>query len=369
MQGIDRRLLQNFEWQVPLVAILLAGIGIVNLVSAGSAEGGDGFPATASRQLSWLGLGAMVMLAAIVVDYRKLERVVPLLYAGGIGMLIVVLLFGRTINGAQSWLAIGPIRFQPSEVLKLIIVLVFARLLAKRESKGPLTLIDLALPGLLLLAPVALIQQQPDLGTSTLVVLGAVTVLCMVSIQMKTLVVAGVTGLAGVVGAWFFYLRAYQRERILAFLSPGSDPHGVDYQVTQSQIAVGSGELFGKGWGEGSQTQLHFLPEQQTDFVFSVLGEEWGFVGASVVLLIYAAFLLRGLAIGRASKDAFGAYLAVGIVGMFFWATTINVAMVLGLFPVVGVPMPLLSYGGSSLVTSFAALGLLMNVSMRRYVF
>jgi len=364
MPGVDRRLLQNFEWVLPLLAFSLAGLGIVNLASAGSNEG-----TTALRQLVWLGGGVLVLLAVLVPDYRRLERYTPFIYAGGVLLLIAVLLVGPVIKGSQRWLLVGPLRLQPSELFKLIILFAFARLLARRQSTRPLTFLEMAVPGLVIAVPAVLILRQPDLGTAALIALGGATFVCLAPIRLRTFVILGLGGLAAVVLAWTFYLHDYQKERVFVFLHPEEDPLGSAYHVIQSQIAVGSGGVWGKGWQQGSQTQLDFLPEQQTDFVFSVLGEEWGFVGAALVLVLYVGLMVRGLMIARASKDLFGTYLAVGLVGMFFWAGTINVGMVLGLFPVVGVPLPLLSYGGSSLITCMVAIGLLMNISMRRYVF
>jgi rod shape determining protein RodA len=368
MPAIDRRLLQNFEWSAPLLALLLGLAGVVNLMSAASSDAGGMAPA-ATRQLAWIGMGVIVMLFALLPDYRRLERAAPFIYLAALGGLIAVLAVGPIIKGAQRWLIFGPVRIQPSELFKIIMVVVFARLLARRQSNASLGLPDLILPAVIGGIPAFLILHQPDLGTAMLVVLTSATFLLIVPVRIRTVVGMGVTALAGISAAWIFYLHDYQKKRISTFLDPDLDPLGTAYHAIQSQIAVGSGGIFGKGWLQGSQTQLDFLPEQQTDFVFSVLGEEWGFVGASVILMLYVALMIRGLMIARASKDLFGAYLAIGVVGMFFWAGTINVGMVIGVLPVVGVPLPLFSYGGSSLLTCMLGIGLLMNVSMRRYLF
>jgi rod shape determining protein RodA len=368
MPGIDRRLLQNFEWGAPLLGFALAFAGVINLMSAASSDAGGMAPA-ATRQLAWMGLGAGVMLLAVLPDYRRLERAAPFLYVAGIAALVAVLAVGPIIKGAQRWILLGPVRLQPSELWKIIIVIVFARILARRQSTESLGLVDLILPAMLVGAPAFLILRQPDLGTAMLVVMCCLTFLLIVPIRIRTVISMGVTGLLLVGFGWFFFLHDYQKERVFTFLDPERDPLGTAYHAIQSQIAVGSGGLIGKGWLQGSQTQLDFLPEQQTDFVFSVLGEEWGFVGAGTILLIYVALMVRGLMIARASKDLFGAYLAIGVVGVFFWAGTINVGMVIGVVPVVGVPLPLFSYGGSSLLTCMLGIGLLMNVSMRRYLF
>jgi rod shape determining protein RodA len=368
MPGIDRRLLQNFEWSAPLLGLALGLAGVLNLMSAASSDAGGMAPA-ATRQLAWMGLGVLVMLAAVVPDYRRLERAGPFIYIAGVAALIAVLAIGPIIKGAQRWLIFGPVRLQPSELFKIIMVVIFARLLARRQSNASLGIPDLILPAAIAGLPAFLILRQPDLGTAVLVVLCSATFLLIVPVRIRTVVGLGLSGIAFVSVAWFFYLHDYQKQRISTFINPDLDPLGTAYHAIQSQIAVGSGGMFGKGWRQGSQTQLDFLPEQQTDFVFSVLGEEWGFVGASAVLLLYVSLMIRGLMIARASKDLFGAYLAIGVVGMFFWAGTINVGMVIGALPVVGVPLPLFSYGGSSLLTCMLGIGLLMNVSMRRYLF
>jgi rod shape determining protein RodA len=219
------------------------------------------------------------------------------------------------------------------------------------------------------LIPAALVFKQPDLGSGLLLLLIAGSFLLLVPVPIRSLGWMAVVSGAAALGTWFFYLHEYQKERILTFLNPDRDPLGSAYHTIQSQIAVGSGGLLGKGFLEGSQSQLQFLPEQPTDFVFSVLAEEWGFIGAGFVLLLYLALLLRGLVVARTAKDLFGTALALGAVAMLFWPAAVNLAMVIGLLPVVGTPLPFLSYGGSSLLVSFAAIGLLMNISMRRYLF
>ena len=366
--GIDRKLLQSFEWYAPALGLMLALAGVVNLMSAASTDT-DPISPIALRQLAWLGLGLLGMIVVILPDYRRFDRAVPMIYILGTIALIAVLVVGPIIKGAQRWVIFGPIRIQPSEMFKLVVVITFARLLARRQTTGYLAIHEFVLPALLLAAPIFLVLQQPDLGTTLLIVLCAGTYATVVPIQPRVIAILGAVGLVGAGLAWFFYLHDYQKERIFVFLDPSRDPLGTAYHAIQSQIAIGSGGFAGKGWLNGSQTQLDFLPEQQTDFVFSVVGEEWGFRGAAFVMVMYLLLMIRGLVIARQAKDLFGAYLAIGVVGMFFWAATINMGMVLGIFPVVGVPLPLFSYGGSSLFTCMIGVGLLMNVSMRRFAF
>ncbi|HTO71554.1 MAG TPA: rod shape-determining protein RodA [Myxococcota bacterium] len=368
MPGIDRRLIQNFEWPIFVMGLGVALIGIVNLVSA-SPEHDAMIPETAWRQIIWMGLGLVLLFATLLLDYRTLERVAVPFYGAVVALLVAVLFVGRIVNGSQRWIDLGPMNLQPSELAKLALIVLFARILARRSATNPVGLLDLVGPALLVALPAALVVKQPDLGTALILCVVSASFLAVTRVRMGSILLIVAGGVTAVTVAWLFFLHDYQKERVFTFLNPERDPLGAAYHAIQSQIAVGSGGLFGKGFLHGSQSQLDFLPEEQTDFVFSVLGEEWGFLGATVLLLLYLGILIRGLMIAHSSKDLFGAYLAVGIVALFFWAGAINVGMVIGVLPVVGVPLPMLSYGGSALLTCMIALGLLMNVSMRRYIF
>jgi rod shape determining protein RodA len=368
MPGIDRRLFQTFEWPLFGMALALSAIGILNLISAAPEEA-IGIPPTALRQMFLFGVALVAMLAVVLPDYRTFGRAAVPLYIVALVLLVAVLALGPLIKGAQRWLVLGPFRLQPSEFAKLATVLIVARWLDRNAQRTDMRLLDLApLAGIVAL-PVVLVLQQPDLGTAMLVALIALSFVPFTGVPTRGLVWLGGAGIASAVCAWLFYLRDYQKERVFTFLDPERDPLGSAYHAIQSQIAIGSGGWLGKGFLQGSQSQLDFLPEQQTDFVFSVLGEEWGFVGAGAVLLLYLGVLLRGLSIAQTSKEPFGSYVALGVVALLFWPAAINVAMVLGLAPVVGVPFPLLSYGGSALVTCWLGIGLLMNISMRRFLF
>jgi rod shape determining protein RodA len=309
------------------------------------------------------------MAALLLVDYRAWDRLALPTYAACLLLLVAVLVVGDVVKGSQRWLVAGSFRIQPSEVAKFALVVFLARAVHRRRPTPSARLRELALPAVLTVIPVALVFKQPDLGSGLLLLLIAGSFLLMIPVPIRSLGWMAVVSGAGALGTWFFYLHDYQKERILTFLNPDRDPLGSAYHTIQSQIAVGSGGLLGKGFLEGSQSQLQFLPEQPTDFVFSVLAEEWGFIGAGFVLLLYLALLLRGLVVARTAKDLFGTALALGAVAMLFWPAVVNLAMVIGLLPVVGTPLPFLSYGGSSLLVSFAAVGLLMNISMRRYLF
>jgi rod shape determining protein RodA len=366
--AIDRRLVQNFDWVLAGLAIGLAVLGILNLISAAPEDPGR-IPALAIRQLFWLGAGSIAMTVMLTIDYRVWERLAIPIYVIGLVLLVAVLIVGPVIKGSQRWLVFGPVRLQPSELAKLTVIFVLARFVHRRAPGPEARLRELIVPLILVLIPVGLVMKQPDLGSGLLLLLVAGSFLLILPVPLRALGwMAAVLG-AAAGGAWMFYLHDYQKERVLTFLNPERDPLGAAYHTIQSQIAIGSGGFFGEGFLQGSQSQLQFLPEQPTDFVFSVLAEEWGFLGASIVLIFYLALLLHGLVVARTAKNLFGSALALGAVSVLFWPAAINLAMVVGLLPVVGVPLPFLSYGGSSLLVSMIAVGLLMNVSMRRYLF
>ena len=344
---------------------LLVVLGLVNLMSATHSEAG--LSGEVRRQLVSLAIGAAALVVVLAIDYRRFERFALPLYAFCLLLLVLTLVVAPVTRGSQSWLFGG--RLQPSEFAKIGLILALARHFHRNPPGEMRRLRDLARPGLLILMPVALILLQRDMGVALLTLLIGSTYLALVRIPWRAW--AGIVALAlvGLVTLWTFAMAPYQRQRILDVIDPGNDPLASGYQAIQSRIAVGSGGILGTGYMQGTQTQLRFLPTQHTDFVFSVLAEEWGFVGSSVVLVLYLSLLLWGLLVARVSKDGFGAMLAIGVVGILFWPTVLNVGMVLGLSPVIGVPFPLFSYGGSALVTALIAIGLLMNVSMRRYVF
>jgi rod shape determining protein RodA len=361
--GIDRRLVQNFAWSWFGLVALLVAMGIGNLASATHGGGSDEL----RRQLFSLGIGGGLLLVTLLVDYRHYERLALPFYAVTVVLLVATLVIAPVTRGSQSWLMGG--RLQPSELAKLALVLVLARYLHRNPPGELRRLRDLWQPGLLVALPVGLIIAQRDLGVALLTLLVATTYLPFVRIPLRAWAAVALLALAALASIWIFALQPYHRSRILDVVDPGRDPLASGYQAIQSRIAIGSGGLLGTGYLEGTQTQLRFLPTQHTDFIFSVLAEEWGFVGASFALCLYLVLLVWGLFVARNSKDGFGSLLAIGVVGILFWPAALNIAMVLGLAPVIGVPLPLFSYGGSALVSALVAIGLLLNVSMRRYVF
>lgn len=369
MLRIDRRSAQNFDWLLLGLTVMLVGLGLGNLLSATHAGAGEGMAPEMRRQLTALAVGTLGLVVAVAVDYRRLQRLAVPAYAVTVLLLLATLIFAPVIRGSQGWLVYGPLRIQPSELARIGLVLVLARWFASNPPGQIRSLRELWKPAAIVAVPVGLILLQRDMGVALLTLLVAATFLLFVRVPLRAWLGVAALGLVGLAGLWTHGLRDYQRSRILDFVDPGRDPLSSGYQVIQSTIAVGSGGLFGKGYMEGSQTQLRFLPTQHTDFVFSVLAEEWGLLGSFVVLGLFASLLLWGLVIARNSKDNFGALLAVGCVALLFWPAVINVAMVLGLAPVIGVPFPLFSYGGSALVASLVTIGLLLNISMRRYMF
>ena len=369
MARIERRMAQHYEWWLFGLILLLVTLGVVNLMSATHPESDALLSPTLQRQLAALGLGAVGFAAALGIDYRRFERWAPFLYLGSLGLLVATLVIGTMAHGNQSWLVIGPLRLQPSELARLAMIVMLARYFHRNPPSDVRRLRDLIRPGLIVGVTVGLIVLGRDMGVALLTLAVAATYLIFVRIPLRSWAAVAGTALAILAIVWVFVLADYQKSRILDVADPGRDPLASGYQANQSRIAIGSGGLFGKGYMEGTQTQLRFLPTQHTDFIFSVLAEEWGLVGASTVLVLYFSVLIWGLVIARGSKDLFGALLAVGVVGMLFWPAVVNVLMVVGLAPVIGVPLPLFSYGGSSMLASLIALGLLLNVSLRRYLF
>jgi rod shape determining protein RodA len=363
--AIDRRLLQNFDWTLLGLVLLLTAMGFVNLVSATHA--GEVFSGEVRRQLVAFGVGSVAAMVVACIDYRHFERLAFLVFVGALLLLTATLVFAPVTRGSQSWLFGG--RVQPSEFAKIGLILALARYFHRHPPRQTTRLRHLIWPGAILALPVGLIVAQRDMGVALLTLLIGSTYLVFVHIPWRAWAGVAALGLAALAALWTFGLATYQKERVLAVFDPGRDPLASGYQVNQSRIAIGSGGLFGTGYMEGTQTQLRFLPTQHTDFAFSVVAEEWGFVGSTVVLGIYGLLLIWGLVVARSSKDDFGALLAVGVVSCLFWPATLNIAMVVGLAPVIGVPLPMFSYGGSALVTTLVLIGLLMNVSMRRYVF
>jgi rod shape determining protein RodA len=357
---VSGRLLEALHLDGPLLLAVLAvcAVGLVVLFSAGGEDLG-----VFLRQATRVAIGLGVLVATAQVPPRVLRAVAPWVYAGGVMLLVAVALFGEISMGAQRWLDLGVVRFQPSEVLKIAVPLACAWFLQDRPLPPSLgTLMVLAVT---ILVPVLLIAEQPDLGTSLLVAAGGVLVVLLAGLQLRYILGLGAAVGAAIPVVWS-NLHDYQRQRVLTFLNPQEDPLGAGYHTIQSQIAIGSGGVFGKGYMNGSQAQLEFLPERSTDFIFAVIGEEWGLVGLAVLILLYLLVIARGLYIATQAQDTFTRLVAGSLTLLFAVYMFVNAGMVVGLLPVVGVPLPLVSYGGTSMVTLMAGFGILMSIHSRR---
>ena len=368
MSPIDRRLVLYVNWALLGLTLLLFGLGVLNLYSASGYRQVEGMALNPfyQKQLVWGAFGFGAMLVAMVFDYRHLKIAAWPLFWITVALLIAVPFFGKTVYGAKRWLSLGFFNLQPSEVAKISVLLIGAAIL----SRSPGLLGWKGLAGVLIvgLIPAGLVITQPDLGSGLNILLLLGGIILYRGLKPSIIKVMAVLGPALVPLGWFF-LHDYQKQRILTFLNPSDDPLGSGYHIIQSQIAIGSGQLWGKGFLAGTQSQLRFLPEKHTDFALAVFGEEWGFVGCMLLLALFCMFLYQIYVTAREAKDRFGSFLAAGVFFYFFWQILINMGMVLGLMPVVGIPLPFISYGGSNTVVNFCLIGLVLNVSMRRFVF
>jgi rod shape determining protein RodA len=353
--------LRHFNWGLLLVILATASIGFAMLYSAGN---GSTDPWMSRQALRFAG-GFCALIAVALVDFRFWLRQAYPLYGVAFLLLIYVEIAGHVGMGAQRWINIGFIQLQPSELMKISLVLALARYfhgLSYEEIGKP---VNVLIPVVMVLVPAGLVLMQPDLGTAGMLILGGAIIFFAAGVRIWKFAVVLAAGLAAIPVAWNF-LRDYQKDRILTFLNPETDPLGAGYHILQSKIAFGSGGLFGKGFLQGSQSHLNFLPERQTDFIFTMLAEEFGLVGGLVLLGLYAILIGYGLAIGLRSRNQFGRIVAVGLAGNLFLYVFINMAMVMGLIPVVGVPLPLISYGGTAMLTVLVGFGLIMSVYINR---
>lgn len=367
MLKIDRRLAAHFEWPLLVITLLIAGCGLATILSATYSPSAP-VSSYVIRQATWIGIGLLALLAVLFIDYHVLDRYGLAVYAAGLLLLMLVPVIGTSGGGARRWIAVGPISLQPSELMKVALVVVLASLLHRWAGEPRLALRRLFAPGLLIAAPAYLILAQPDLGTVIVIALGGFVVLLLAGLPLRVVLLAVLIAGPVLPYAWN-NLKPYQRQRLVSYVNPQSDPLGAGYHARQSKIAIGSGMVYGKGYLQGTQNQLRFLPEHHTDFIFSVFAEEWGFLGATVLLGLYVALLLRGATIAFRARDNLGALLAAGLTATIALQAVMNLAMTTGLLPVVGITLPFLSYGGSSMLALLASVGLVMNVSMRRYTF
>lgn len=358
LQRLRARLVEGIDTPLFALSLALAAIGLAALYSA-SYENAE----RVTAQLGNLGVALAVMWGVAQVPPQTLARLAVPAYVLGLALLLGVAAFGEVVNGARRWLNLGLLRFQPSEMMKIAVPMMLAWYFHRRE--GSIRLRDFALAALLLAVPVALVARQPDLGTALLVAAAGFYVIFFAGISWKLLAGAAVVALASLPPLWGM-LHDYQRRRVLTLLDPSTDPLGSGYHIIQSTIAVGSGGIAGKGWLNGSQTHLEFIPERHTDFIFAVFSEEFGLVGNIVLIALYAVLIARGLAIAAGAATLFGRLLAGAVTMIFFTYAFVNMGMVAGILPVVGVPLPFVSYGGTALMTLFTGIGILMSIHRHR---
>ncbi len=360
-------IIKKFNWSLLVTTLTLIIIGLLNLYSV-SHRPHSGADQLFYLQTIWLTMGVCVFFGFSFMHYHYLIKWAYIIYGFNVICLMAVYLWGQSYGGAKRWLDLIFFSYQPAETTKLVLVIVLARLLSIKRSWQVMTT-ELVKPVIFILVPVLLITRQPDLGTALIIMIITTSVIIFAKVHKYVLfsalaLVVFVTPLA-----WKFGLKEYQKNRIITFISPGQDPRGTGYNTIQSKIAIGSGQFMGKGFQKGTQSQLEFLPERHTDFIFSVLSEEHGFIGSVVTILLFLLLIFIGFHSALQARDKEGVFLCVGMSFYLFWHIFINIAMTMGLLPVVGVPLPLLSYGGSSLITTMTALGVISSVSCRKYLF
>lgn len=358
-----------------LIAVVISCIGILSIYSSNYQKEGANWQLIYKRQILWVIFGLFLFFMMYNFNYLRLWDITYVLYGIIVCLLFLVFILGIVRLGAQRWLKLSGFNLQPSELAKLTMVIFLARYFSKKSEydlslpAGRFNIIRaFILPFTFIAVPVALIIEQPDLGSGIIVLSVFIMMLFLAGVKLRYLfILLLLAGLSFPV-LWHF-LRDYQRDRLLVFLNPNIDPLGAGYTVIQSKIAIGSGRFFGKGWLLGTQSQLHFLPESHTDFIFATFSEEWGFVGCVVLLLLYYSLIRQGIETANKTGDHFGKLLALGITSMIAIQASINIAMNLGFAPVVGIPLPLMSYGGSSMLVTYISLGILANINKKRAVF
>jgi len=358
----------TIDWPIIAITFLILGIGVLTVMSATYSPLQPEANLYKS-QLLWVGIGLVALLLSMAINYNMFLYLAYPAYGLGIALLIFVLIQGKQTMGASRWIYLGGLHFQPSEFMKLVMVITLARYFHFDPPRPQYNLRELIVPSLLVLLPFYLIVKEPDLGTGLLLAMTAGAMFLFMNIRRKTLIIIGAIGLFSLPFVYNFGLKGYQKVRVQAFINPFSDPHGAGYNSIQSIIAVGSGQILGKGFKKGTQSQLDFIPEHHTDFAFSVFAEEQGFIGCMFLISLYCGLILLGLKAAARSRDRFGTFLGVGLSAHLLFQILVNMGMVTGILPVVGVALPFVSYGGSNMVFSLVTVGLLLNLSLRRYTF
>ncbi len=363
---IDKRLIKNIDLGIIISVICLVTAGIVAITSATGIAYGSSLNHIKIQIIAFV-LGIIGIAAVLFFDYNTYGEMERIIYAVNILLLIGVLIFAKERRGSKSWIDLGPLSFQPSEIVKIGFILTFAKQLEKKESilnsfKGLSQLFLYFLP------IIGLILLQPDFGTGLVFIFFTFFMLYAAGLNYKYILGIFTTGIVSIPILWLYYLKPYQKHRILVFLNPELDPLDKGYHVIQSKIAIGSGQLLGKGLFKGTQNNLGFIPERHTDFIFSIIGEEFGLIGSMVIIVLFLLLIMRCMYIAKISKDNYGKYITVGVMAMFLFHVLENIGMTIGIMPVTGIPLPFISYGGSSLLTNMIAIGLVLNVGMRRQV-
>lgn len=361
---MKNKIFKNMEWWIFISAVLLCMVGFVALYSATQSDNFEEL----QKQIIWFVVSIVIMIIVVFVDYQVWVKLSPILYGISI-LLLIAVLFTKAINGASSWFNIGAFSLQPAEIAKVSVILFLAATMVKIQEKGKSEINVFWKLGIILLTvaiPVLLILLQPDYGTAAAYLVALILMLFVAGIDKKYIITAFVIVVISIPLLYFFLLPEHAKERIDVFLNPESDPRGSGYNVIQSRIAIGAGELTGMGLLNGNQTQLGYLSPKTTDFIFSVIGEEMGFIISAGVVIVYVTLITKALYVAKTAKDDVGSYIAAGISGIFLFHMAENIGMTMGLLPITGVPLLFVSYGGSSLITSFICIGLLLNISGNR---
>ncbi len=361
----EGRFYLRIDWTLLLLIMSITGLGLLNLYSTSATFSAPLF----TQQIYWIFLGFSAFFITATIDYRVYDKAATFLYILGIVSLVLVLVLGRIFSGSRRWLNIGPLVIQPSELMKIIIILVMAHYVnsSPPKSEEGRTLQDLFVPAVLVGIPGILILIQPDLGTMLIILLVFFSIMFLLKLRLRSLLTLAASAIILLPLTWSFVLQDYQKSRILVFLDPASDPTGEGWHIRQSMFAIGSGKVVGKGFMSGTQSQFQFLPAQWSDFPFAVWAEEWGFLGSVLLCSLYFILIAWALRMAVVTRDRFASVICLGVGALFFWHTIINIGMVMGLLPIVGVTLPLFSHGGSSMLTFMIGAGLLMSVSSRRH--
>lgn len=368
MRILDDKYAKNFDFIMLFTVIAISALGILNLYGSLSPEHRDFLDPYVIKQIIWFAVAFFIMFAIISIDYNTLIEVAGYIYGIIFLLIIAVLIMGRISHGASRWISMGGFSFQPSELMKIALVLMLVKYFTMHSNKNSYKLRELLIPIAMILTPVIIIAKEPDLGTALIALFIGFAIIFLAGIKRSSILI--LTGFIFVlVPPIWLHLKTYQKSRILMFLHPAKDSLGAGYNIIQSEIAVGAGRFFGSGFGKGSQSVLNYLPSKHTDFIFSSFSQQFGFIGDLILIGLYVILIIRGFKIVYSTKKLPGFLLGAGALGIIVLHAVINIYMTVGMLPVVGVPLPFFSYGGTSLIVDMSAAGLLLNISMRRYKF